>query len=335
MKVRKGSPLIDEVQALHAGNRNGLAPLDFRHPGEFCANSKLCKLVCLVCGEAMVDGEDPEFGLFLDVFGGYSSDEEIDVATNHEVKVIMKALDLVWTSQWSTPIHKRCSKKAVCKCVVALGTVVCPVHKTSVDREGLPSLLLDTRALPPKRNPLPSLLPSKEPIVSALISAPAARTSTKVGPFLTPRKVLVMKADWLPPPSTTAQTVHFDPRFNPSNAVPVMKETPGTKGKQVKQPVKSIKTVRLEQAAATCAYKIDAWTAVHPTNKNLDTPLVASAQPRKAGFSLEEHYRLFDPDQHGWMKIKGMKGFMHYNGVFVPTEHDVICIHEDGTITPG
>lgn len=332
IKVKKGSPLIDEVQAMHAAKRNGLTPLDFRYPGAFCSNPLLCRMVCLVCGETMVDGEDPEFELFLDVFGGYSSDEEIDVATNHEVKVRMKALGLVWTQQWSTPIHKSCSKKAVCKCVVALGTNTCSVHLCAVDRRPPLPLLVDTKAPSPNKTLAEKPVSVAAPII---ISAP----STKVAIPAPRGGTRLMKADWLPPPTMTAQTVQF--AATPPSVGNLKKDALDVKGKTgggggpAKQTVKTIKAVRLEQAAAACAYKLDAWTAVHPTNKKLDAPLLATTQGKTAGFSLEDHYRMFDPDLHGWRKINGVKGFMHYNGVFIPTDHDVICIHDDGTITPG
>lgn len=328
IKVKKGSPLIDEVQAMHAANRNGLTPLDFRHPGDFCSNPALCKMVCLVCGQTMIDGEDPEFELFLNVFGGYSSDEEIDVATNYEVKDRMSALGLVWTKQWDTPIHKACSKKAVCKCVVALGTTTCPVHQFPLEQNRR-SLAVTAETQPAKPKP-PKQLPV--PVVATTGVAP----STKVAPAMSRGGTRLMKADWLPPPKMAANTVQFQasPTGNGKGAAM------DVKCKQVggviqKQPIKTIKTVRLEQAAATCAYKIDAWTAVHPTNKKLDNPLAATVPGKGSSFSLEDHYRLFDPDQHGWRKINGVKGFMHYNGVFIPTDQDVIVIHNDGSITPG
>lgn len=350
IKVKKGSPLVDEVQAMHAAKGNGLCPIDFRHPGEFCSNPLLCKLVCLVCGKTMVDGEDPEFELFLDVFGGYSSDEEVDVATNHEVKLAVKTLGLVWTDQWSTPIHKACSKKAACKCVVAIGTTWCPKCQWPVEGKGNaqapspPSFRAKAKAVlvqegsGEKKPLLPPPVPRAKDL--KLVAAPVvAVVRTKMAlPFT--------KADWLPPPSMTAQAVHLMSPEPPLTGSRNFRDAYGIKGKAgaavVKPPVKTIKTVRLEQAAATCAYKINAWTATHPTNKMLGggdiTGPSDAASTKHAGgkpFNLADHYRLFDPAQHGWMKIKGVKGFMHYNGVFIPTEHDVICIHEDGTITPG
>lgn len=339
IKVKKGSPLIDELQAMHAANRNGLCPLDFKQPGDFCTNHALCKMVCLVCGKAMVDGEDPEFELFLDAFGGYSSEEEIDVATNHEVKVVMKSLGLVWTEHWSTPIHKACSKKAACKCVVALGATFCPRHQWPVERKTVaPESLWPPKAkreVAPKKTQIEETSSTlKKPAASALVAAPVMHNATA--------KARMIKADWLPPPSMTASTVHVS-SVATGGAGASKKDVPEIRGKNTivpKQPVKTVKTVRLEQAAATCAYKIDSWTAEHPTNKKLGGPVMAQTSKDSgthAGkkFSLEDHYRLFDPNEHGWRKINGVKGFMHYNGVFIPTDHDVICIHEDGTITPG
>jgi hypothetical protein len=345
LRVDRYSPLVDEVQVMHSSRGNGLCPLDFRYPGEFCVNSKLCRLVCLVCGKTTVDGTDPEFELFCSLFGGESSEDEesvCPVTLKYEIHDAMQTHHLVWTEQWDTPIHKGCSMKASCRCVLALGTTFCPKHKFALSRDQ------STRKMRSGQGRDEGFNESKQSM--SLRDAPKTMPVTSGdNPRVVPKAVTVKasmeKASWLPPATKTALVVHYNPpiasnghlgRKTVTNPNEQSKNMPGNSKTNIKK-------ARLELDASKCAYKLDTWTATHPTNQKLKGPageecgsskdLTQAAQ--KGGFSLENHYKLFDPAIHGAWKKNGVKGYVRYDGVFIPTSSDVNILHEDGTLTPG
>lgn len=286
LHVGKGSSLIDEVQAFHAAQGNGLCPLDFRFPGDFCSNTVLCKMVCLVCGKATIDGEDDDFQLFYDLFGGVDDDKGCAVTTRYEVEDAMTHHKLVWSEQWDTPIHKKCSKKAACKCVVPIGATICRKHRCPVERVRQPQV--------------PTLTPKK---------AEAAEVVTEKKLEITRAKPLIMlkKADWLPPPTTTTRATGFiasssdgrkgleKKKVAPSYPgvfknvgeggigkggyvpTPTTKELQQAASKKKKTAIGTsshpvvakpdTKTMRLKEAAKKCALKIDQWADVVPTER--------------------------------------------------------------------
>ena len=78
VQVSKGSPMVDATQVLHAARGNGLCPLDLKAPGEPCENQALCRMTCLVCGQSMVDGTEPEFETFLRLFCGDEAEKGVE-----------------------------------------------------------------------------------------------------------------------------------------------------------------------------------------------------------------------------------------------------------------
>lgn len=135
LHVTKQSHLIDTVQVLHSSQGNGLPPIDFDSPGEYCPNQALCRMVCLVCGKTTIDGEDPSFESFLDFF---DEGDEKPVTLKYEIRDTMEEKDLVWVKptgpgkkqagEWHTPVHMRCTYVTACDCTVPLGVSVCPSH---------------------------------------------------------------------------------------------------------------------------------------------------------------------------------------------------------------
>ncbi len=98
---------------------------------------------------------------------------------------------------------------------------------------------------------------------------------------------------------------------------------------------KTSKVALMAKAAEKCAFKLDRWKGYtsHPTNTAREGPTSGGAGHK--GFSLQEHTRRFDPELHGPRIRNGVKGYVRYDGVFIPTPHDVNCMHKDGTLTPG
>ena len=324
--VPKGSPLIDEVQALHAASGNGLCPLDFRHPGDFCANSELCKMVCLVCGQSTIDGSDAEFELFYNLFGGGGSDEEggPEVTAKYEIHEAMLEYGLVWTEQWDLPIHKECSQKTVCKCVVALGTTVCPKHQRS--------LVPTVKAQQTSSSKRPAEPPCPVPQVVQPRDIQVAKT----------QRVVMEKAAWLPPPTLTTRamgdmhgvTVSKQEVASKNLRNPVVSIGHRKNGKPA--PKQTVKAAKAEAVASKCA-KINTWTGTHPTNKGLVTPMLREHDQglkRDGSFSLREHNERFDPWLHGPCRVNGVDGYRRGDGVFVPTTCGVNTLNEDGSLTP-
>lgn len=299
--VAPDSTLINKVQVLHASKGNGLRPIDLQTPGDPCENTDLCKMMCLVCGKPTVDGTDDEFQLFLDYF--CRETEECPLALRYEISDALEEMDLVLTKQWDMPIHKECSKKTRCKCVVPLGTDVCPTHRC--------------------------LLEFKTPNNVTPVKQPQA-VEQRLEPVSIKSVVLLTKADWLPPPTMSTRAVNYANPYADNGG----QKRYGKPGQPVSLPVKpTLKTIQLEAAAAKCAFKIDQWTAHHPTNAKM-SPAQLGTPGGKKPYSLKEHNAKFDSALHGPCQVKGVLGYRLVNMEFVPTTSDVNILHEDGTMTP-
>jgi hypothetical protein len=314
--VSRGSKLIDEVQAMHARKGNGLCPIDFKSPGEFCENQEFCKLACLVCGQATVHGTDPEFELFLQLF----CEETHAITLRYEINDAMAKYDLAWTEAWDTPVHARCCKKTVCKCVVPVGTTVCPVHKRQLDRE--PVSMLQTR----KPRPSPLVIPTFQPPV------PAAESCKKAPAGAMPRApaAAVERASWLPSPTarTRAQAVLDLPPADSRRVEPVSKKRPAPAPK----PNANTKRALLEASAESCKFKINDWSNAAVTWEGREQQ---PEQKASDGWSLALHNRTFDPALHGYREVNGVYGYRRApDGKFIPTQATVNTLNPDGTMTP-
>jgi hypothetical protein len=318
--VAKDSTLIDQVQVLHSAKGNGLPPIDFMSPGEYCANTELCKMICLVCGKTMVDGEDEEFETFLTFF---DDEESHPVTLKYEVNEAMDDRKLVWVNQpgspWKNPIHKHCSKMMGCKCVVPKGTAECTVH--NLKRVLGQRLTLEA---PKPSPPIKTMAtPCKAPSIKGDQTTPNVPTAGK-GSVLT-------KASWLPPQSAIATVVtplHLD---YPAASKSTKKITPS-------QAKPTLRTERLKEAASACAFKITQWTDTHPTNIKLDADQERDATvdhgKQRSKFSLADHNENFDVLTDGAWLIQGESWYKPHNAPMVRTPVGVNTLNEDGTMTP-
>jgi hypothetical protein len=269
-----------------------------------------------------MDGTDPDFELFKEFIREPTTDFETIITIQSE----MKARGLEWTEQWDTPIHKRCSKKTGCKCVVAVGTTVCPTHFTRLSTPFFPAPL----AVATSTKPSPVL--------------PASTGQAKEKEVLLLHGYNLTKATWLPPPTAT-EVVGAEPsspvKAVPSSPMPSKPEGGGGVSKPGSaKKAKNSKTVLMAKDAEKCAFTLDRWKGYnsHPTNTK-GTPLpptnVTQGGGGKRAFSLQEHMRQFDTELHGPRIRNGVKGYVRYDGVFIPTPHDVNCMQTDGSLTPG
>ena len=312
VQVSKGSPtMIHKVQALHANNGNGLRVLDLKSPGEFCSRQVMCSLVCLVCGDVMIEGSDTDYELFQYLF----CEETHRVELKFEITDAMTRHDLVWTDDpsWDLPVHARCcNKKTVCKCVVPLGTLICPVHKRSLEPrpcEELPSVSKksEPRAKAKESEPRPvvqkTVIPAGMPIVTATASE---------------------KVRWLPAPTETTRA---------ENAAITMEEPTKKRAK----PLPKKKAEEPVQEDKTFKYKLDDWSRANTTWEGRTSKTKTDyAEAASGGWQgLGAHYETFNEDFHGPRVLNGVKGYRRApDGKFQPTAADVNILNDDGTLTP-
>ena len=312
VQVSKGSPLIDATQALHAAKGNGLCPLDLKAPGEPCENQALCRLTCLVCGQSMVEGTEPEFDTFMTLFCGDDEGEKgAEVTLKYEVRDAMDALGLVWVEGWDTPVHARCAKKTVCKCVVPIGCTFCPAHQRSLlPRSSKPQQVEEGR----KQEPMPTISPPEQ------TPTPVASRQTPLAPVTG-----VGRATWLAQPTATT-------RAGAAPAPPAQMASCKRQRLQAPPPKKAtLKNAQMEAAAKTCAFTLQSRWAVQGAAAD-----VAGQKQQQQGFSLSKHYKAFDTELHGYRIVNGVWGYRRApDGKFIPTASGVNVLHEDGTMSPG
>ncbi len=317
-RVPVNSPLVDKLQVYFSAQGNGLCPLNLRKPGIPCGNHLLCRFRCLVCGKTTIDGGDDEFELFNEVCGG----GPVAVTTGIMISEQMKERGLAWVERWDTPIHKKCLKKMSREQAMAVTTQAPEVS------EQLKRHVVQPQTLAPvKKSP---------PVVGSVGEEPARKESQGI----TAVRYTLGKASWLPPPTMTAVSVTPGSASGKLNSRPsgskaaVVVQAKSVKKAEVVRP-KTCKAVLMEKAAEKCAFKLDTWTPhnKHPANSSF--PGANKPNVPSTVFKLEEHLRLFDPDLHGPRIRNGVKGYVRYDGVFVPTPNDVNCMHADGSLTPG
>jgi hypothetical protein len=227
----------------------------------------------------------------------------------YEINDAMAKHGLVWTEAWDTPVHEQCSKTTVCKCVVPLGTKVCPVHKRAVDpRPAMAPIII--------KKPEPLVVPVYQPIPASLSSTPRAPAAE------------MERAAWLPPPSTKTRakdTLDLEPEASkaPTSKPQLKRPAPPSK------PVANSKRALLEASAESCKYKINTWS--NAASLGRDT----QPQGGGGGWSLAQHNRTFDPEFHGYREVNGVYGYRRApDGKFIPTQSTVNTLNPDGTLTP-
>lgn len=306
-RVPSNSRHIDEVQALHARLGNGLCVLDLKSPGDFCANQNLCKLVCLVCGKAMIDGEDPAFEVFRNAC--CEDVDELDRPSRYELQDAMDEHELVWTEQWDTPVHACCAKKAPCKCVVPLGATMCPTHK----RRLVPKPAAPQKAITGMPPP-PAVKPRED--------NRGAERGGKLG-----GRVVLGTATWLKPPTLTSKTyVSGGGETMPAR---------NTKGQQRPVPPARKPNLKLEAAAKACSYKINSWAV---SRMDMDDKKAVRGGLGGGGstkFNFSKHQDEYDPynPNHGYRLRNGAWTYAFPDGRVVPAG-SVNEITQDGELIP-
>lgn len=263
----------------------------------------------------MIDGGDDVFQLFDDVCSG----GPVPVATRITINETMKEKGLEWVERWDTPIHKKCLKKMSREHAMAT-TIRGDVIHFSEKHCRLPRQ--------EESAPQPTPAPERKDVDRAVDSSGPISTS----------KYTLGKASWLPLPSMKAPS--YPKITEASSNKPLKSLEVVQQGKNVKKTTTfkdgkaGPKAALMEKAAAKCAFKLDTWSkhSKHPANSGGGVVVDSRAG---SDFKIEEHQRLFDTEFHGPRIRNGVKGYVRYDGVFIPTPHDVNCMHPDGSLTPG
>jgi hypothetical protein len=294
---------------MHANSGNGLRVLDLKNPGEFCEDQVMCSLVCLVCGDVMIEGSDTDYELFQYLF----CEETHRVELKFEITDAMTRHELVWTDDpaLDLPVHARCceaeKKNRACKCVVPLGTTVCPVHKRPLLRPAVEPSPVEPKQKPvaPRGVVQKTSLPAGMPMVTATASE---------------------RVRWLPAPTGTTRAENaamIEEEQAKKRAKPLPKPT-----KKPEEPVKEDKTFK---------YRLDDWSRANTTWDGRATTAAAGMKEGSAGGwrGLAAHYATYNEEFHGPRVLNGVRGYRRApDGKFQPTAADVNILNEDGTLTP-
>ena len=299
LRVPSNSPNICKVQSLHSRAGNGLPLLDLECDAEeddYCENPLLCSVNCLVCGRAIIHGEDPAYAMIRSTCQG----EEPDVCSWFEIDQALTDNGAAWTEQWNTPVHKKCARKGRCKCWIPLGATECKKHKP------LPAIPLAQAVTRPAVVPKPA--------------APVARTVLDI-------KVMSKgTASWLAGmcgPATC--TVDNAPDERPRAC-----QAPSRNQAKKPKPPPPKPNKNLLLAGSKCQ-KLDTWAspAQHAMPAKSDKPAARGA------FSLSSHSRSFDDRLHGYTRTSKGMFYVFPDGRREQVYSCVNIIKEDGTLVPS
>lgn len=313
---------------------SGLPNLDLSSPGEPCQHSQMCRMVCLVCGKSMLDGDDPKFKPLVELLDELTSslqEHREQVVTMPGLQMLAEAMGkdlkrnrdkalrkygLAWIDQWEKPVHRHCAKETPCQCVVPVYSDICKIHKRRLP-------LIQARAR--RANPLPQqTMPCNE--VERKISAPPNVTIIPASSSKAP-SVTLTKATWLQRPSEMASTSSSYRAIAPATSAP-----PASK-KRKPPPAKP--NLRLQAAAASCQ-KIEGFA--RDTGKERDCLLHSKPHVTEGGeeeYDLDWHNANFDPWKHGDFWRKGQMWFLRPDGKTIPSFEGVRKFTKAGYLVPG
>lgn len=369
-RVSRDSPRIDKEQALCSRAFGGLPFLDLQAEGKRCPSP--CKLTCVVCGNVMAFGCEPEFEQALSALDDY---EEESLETRVEVLEGMRGLarlgqhmaadlerrfarrlrglGMAWLPRWKRLAHIHCTKKAGCDCLVPVVVDACSTHGTRVPkpkRRSVPQENIETH-VPDKSMPVPV------PVLDHAARESGARPTS------------MLKAAWLGSPHTSSVRVppqgpppakprppprKPDARLESAAAGCARLDTqaglaPATKPAPATTATKNARKRdhRLE-TASKLSQRLDGWMGSAPKRaKPAPEPLSRprppprdDAQPpctlptRHPCFSAKRHLAEFDPYQHGYLRKNGVDMYRFYDGFEVRVFSGVNELTEDGRLLP-
>ena len=366
--VKEDDECIDRDQAMLSRRGNGLPILSMTSPGERCESTVMCKLLCLVCGQSMLDGDEADFEGLIEVldeleslhleFAGEVANCGLEfLARSMEKDMRKKAhralreYGLEWIERWGKPVHSGCSQAAPCECVVPMYAEECAKHG---------------RRIPPKRTRVKEKAREAAPFIPSKATAVTMTAKTMAPSGAGPSTTIVVttgRATWLTPPSKMALTDSQIPGNNPnlsqgssasassssSSAAAAgggWRKTPRPDQKQGGLPVDAKKpyahTLRgkLLKAASTC-HKLDGGgqTGRNSTMRLDNGGGAAAAKASAAGsksspYDLRRHNSSYDPFVHGPFRKNGQYWFLRPDGKAIQAHEGVCEFTEEGDLIP-
>ena len=340
--VSTDSECIDTVQLMHT-KHNGLLPLDMENPGTgISQNCHKCGIVCLVCGLNIVSEHDSRFDGLKELVESYRMEwlefrgevqeghmrflaVSLEKSLNLRMQKSFGKFNAVWIDQWERLVHTGCAVQTLCNCAIPIGETICKRHKKGL-KVKVPVKLPSIKRKAPEATVQSKPQPQQAVIVVSLPTTSGLKQSIK--------GMVVTKATWLKPLSTTAKSVGSGSSSSSGNASGKYAEI-----KQKNKPKPSKLNLKLQDAAKGCSFKIEAWAP--PPLLLMNSAGIegkgcsGTGIIKKAKFSMEEHQQKFDPYIHGY--VWGKDGRMWYvrgDGVRVRAECGVNEFTEDGELLP-
>jgi hypothetical protein len=368
--VEQASSRINTEQALCSKAFCGLPLLDLNAAGSMCKTP--CRLTCLVCGGLMALGCEPEFRTAQDMVEQYEEKieeiqqevvnglagltflgEQMMVDLKKRFNRRLNRMGMAWIEEWNRLVHLRCTKKALCDCLLPLGVSECKKHKKSIPKPR-----------PPATTPRMKPAPSPAPQVVAKESQRHPTGLVLAGPQ--------SKASWLRKP-TSDVCIPVANQYEPCRAVKA-KSKPDTRKPNLALQLAAKGCARLNTSGAllpalpsgpvahtvqTCTRKRDLrLEAASKDNTKLDAwvgsttaqPIVQDAKrPKKIHqesapfitknadrplFNKAAYMNSFDPTLHGYIRKNGVEIFRfpdgHEEQVFSPVNE----LTDDGHLLP-
>ena len=362
--VEESDDCLDKDQVMLSRRGNGLPVLNLESPGERCESSVMCKILCLVCGGSMLDGDEPDFESLIEVLDQLESMQlefEGEVA-NCGLDFLAKSMEkdmrkkshralreygLVWIEQWKKPVHHGCFQTAPCECLVPKFAEQCAKHgrrilkRTPVSRPEKEKTRgrqeSGGRAPESTRTPI-------EPANSFITGTHMAPSGAGSG--IEARST--SRATWLAPPSKMAITeshVPTDPSTSHSQVLSRRKaagpplKTAASLSSNTKKPHAHTMHGKMLKAASTCR-KLDGWVG-SKQNTHDSTSHASASSSSSAGaasnagtYDLHRHNSTYDPFVHGPFRKDGQYWFLRPDGKAVRAQEGVCEFTKEGDLVP-
>jgi hypothetical protein len=348
-----GDERLDREQLALSRKGNGLPALDMTSPGERCESAVMCRVVCLVCGQSMLDGDDPDFEALVEIMDeleGMHLEFEEEVA-NCGLEQLVKGMEqdvakksaralreynLSWVGHWGRPIHAHCAQTAPCGCVVHVGAAACVKHGRHIPQRRAPAGPKKRGSSPPA--PIMSSSSREEEDHHPAILSVKHRVPSGVG-VVTGTGTLAKRATWLPHATDMATTDSQVPTTTTTatSKFIMMKRKAGPPPAPPKAPYAHTTRGKMLKAASTC-HRLDGWVSssgrLTPGTNTMATTSSSSGQADGKKYDLRRHNSTYDPFVHGPFRKNGEYWFLRPDGKAVRAQEGVCEFNEQGELEP-
>lgn len=345
--VRENDGCLDREQVMLSRRGNGLPLLNMKLPGERCESATMCKLLCLVCGKSMLDGDESDFETLVEVLDELES-RQLEFAAEVEncgLDFLAKSMEkdmrkkshralrdygLAWIEFWQKPVHMACSQTAPCECVLPIMVDACAKHGRRIPQR-------PTRARARERPKQTAPVGVKEPVMLAPSSAGSSNIQAKI----------TRRATWLPPATDMAVTESQVPapakQAQDHGVSSVKRKAFGLQKNSsaaavtTKQPYAHTMRGKMIKAASTCR-KLDGWVGGADSTSQQSAASVevggGGLTSSEGTYDLRRHNSMFDPFVHGPFRKDGQYWFLRPDGKAVRAQEGVCEFTEHGELVP-